>query len=162
SLNTTLGPTTTCDAPSSGLTVGTYTVTFSYTGDSNYSSANGTVTLTVIPAPLTVTVNNATREYGAANPTFTGTLTGVVPGETVLVSYSTSATVLSPVRNYPIVATLTAAGATSLSNYTIISNPGILTITQTPLTITILEASRQYGQPNPSFSSTTDVTLNGV
>jgi sugar lactone lactonase YvrE len=162
SLTTTLGPSTTCDALDSGLAIGTYTVTFSYTGDSNYSSANGIVLLTVTPAPLTVTVNNTTREYGAPNPTFTGTLTGVVSGETVLVSYSTAATVLSPVGNYPIVATLTAAGATNLSNYTITNNPGTLTITQTPLTVTVLDASRQYGQPNPPFSSTTHVTLNGV
>jgi hypothetical protein len=162
SLNTTLGPTTTCNAPNSGLTVGTYTVTFSYTGDSNYSTASGTVLLTVTPAPLTVTVNNATREYGAPNPTFTGTLTGVVSGDTVLVAYSTAATVLSPVGNYPIVATLTPAGSTDLSNYVITNNPGTLTITQTPLTIAVSDASRQYGQPNPSFTSTTHVTLNGV
>src|SRR5207247_2962574 len=69
-LATTLGPTTTCNAPNSGLSVGSYTVAFSYTGDSNYSSASGTVILTVTPAPLTVTINNATREYGAPNPTF--------------------------------------------------------------------------------------------
>ena len=162
SLTATLGPTTTCNASNSGLAVGAYTVTFSYTGDSNYSSASGTVILTVTPAPLTVTVNNATREYGAPNPTFTGILTGVVSGETVLVAYSTAATVLSPVGNYPIIATLTPAGATDLSNYVITNAPGTLTITRAPLTITVLDASRQYGQPNPQFGSTTQVTLNGV
>ncbi len=78
------------------------------------------------------------------------------PGDTVLVSYSTAATVTSPVGNYPIIATLTAAGgSTNLSNYTITNNPGTLTITQAPLTVTVLDASRQYGQPNPPFSSTT-------
>jgi sugar lactone lactonase YvrE len=162
SLTTTLGPTTTCNASNSGLAVGTYDLTFSYTGDSNYSSANGTVALTVTPAPLTVTVNNATRQYGAPNPTFTGTLTGVLPGETVLVTYSTAATVLSPVGNYPIVANLTPAGTTNLSNYVVTNTPGTLTISQTPLTITVADASRQYGQPNPQFTSTTQVTLNGV
>jgi hypothetical protein len=160
-LTTTLGPSTTCNAANSGLAIGTYTVTFSYTGDSNYAPAANTAILTVTPAPLTVAVNNATREYGAPNPTFTGTLTGVVPGDTVLVSYSTSATIISSVGNYPIVATLTAAGVTNLANYTIINTPGTLTITQTPLTITVLDASRQYGQPNPFFLSTTHVTLNG-
>jgi hypothetical protein len=161
-LTATLGPTTTCNASNSGLSVGTYTLTFSYTGDSNYSSASGTVTLSVTPAPLTVTVNNATREYGAPNPTFTGTLTGTVSGDTVLVSYSTAATVLSPVGNYPIVATLTPTGSTHLANYAITNTPGTLTITQAPLTVTVLDASRQYGQPNPAFTSTTQVTLNGV
>jgi hypothetical protein len=161
-LTATLGPSTTCNAPNSGLSIGTYTVTFSYTGDSNYFAASGTVILTVTAAPLTVTVNNASREYGAPNPTFTGTLSGVIPGDTVLVSYSTAATVISPVGNYPIVATVTAGGNTNLANYAITNTSGTLTITQTPLTITVLDASRQYGQANPSFSSTTTVTLNGV
>ena len=123
-LTATLGPTTTCNAPNSGLSVGTYTVTFSYTGDSNYAAASSTVILTVTAAPLTVTVNNASRVYGAANPTFTGTLTGVLPGDTVLVSYSTTATVVSPVGSYPIVATLSAAGGTNLANYAISNTPG--------------------------------------
>jgi hypothetical protein len=162
SLNTTLGPTTTCNAPNSGLSVGTYVVSFGYTGDSNYSSASGSVILTVTPAPLTVSVNNVSREYGTPNPTFTGTLTGVVNGDTVLVAYSTAATIQSPVGNYPIVASLTAAGATNLSNYAITNNAGTLTITQAALTITVNNASRQYGQPNPAFSSSTNVTLNGV
>ncbi len=161
-LTATLTPTTICDAPNSGLAVGTYTVTFAYSGDTNYAAANSTVTLTVVPAALTVTVDNFSRQYGAPNPTFTGTLTGVIPGDTILVSYSTAATVSSPVGNYPIIAALTVTGSTSLSNYTITNNPGTLTITQTPLTITVLDGIRQYGQPNPSFSSTTHVTLNGV
>jgi sugar lactone lactonase YvrE len=162
SLNTTLGPTTTCNAPNSGLTVGSYTVSFSYTGDNIYAPASGSVVLTVTPAPLTVTVNNVTREYGAPNPVFTGTFTGVAFGDTILVAYSTAATVRSPVGNYPIVATLTAVGNTNLSNYTTSNTPGVLTITQTPLTIRVLDTSRMYGQPNLHFSSTTQVTLNGV
>jgi hypothetical protein len=161
-LTATLGPVTTCNAANSGLPVGTYTIDFSYSGDTNYAPASSTVTLTVTPAPLTVTVNNASREYGAPNPTFTGSLTGVVSGDTILVSYSTTATIASPVGNYPITATLTAVGNTNLANYTVTNTPGTLTITQTPLTITVLDASRQYGQANPAFSSTTAVTLNGV
>jgi hypothetical protein len=160
-LNTTLGPTTTCNAPNSGLAVGTYTVTFSYTGDSNYSSATGTVTLTVTAAPLTVTVNNVSRLYGAANPTFTSTVTGLAPGDNVSLAYSTSATVTSPVGNYSIVATITPASGTNLANYTITNNPGTLSVTGAPLTVTVMNASRQYGQPNPQFNSTTSGTLNG-
>jgi len=160
-LTTTLTPTTICNAPNSGLSVGTYTVIFSYSGDSNYAPANSTVTLTVTPAPLTVTVNNASRAYGTPNPTFTGTLTGVIPGDSILVSYSTVATVTSPVGNYPIIATLTPVGQTSLSNYTITKNTGTLTITQASLTINVNNATRQYGQANPPFSGTAQGLLNG-
>ena len=159
-LTTTLGPTTVCNAPNSGLSVGTYTVTFSYTGDSNYAAASGTVSLTVTPAPLSIVVYNASRPYGAVNPTFTGTLTGVVPGDTILVSYSTTAMVLSPVGNYPILATLTAAGTTNLSNYTITNTPGMLTVTPVALTITVFNATRQYGQPNPPFSGSVSGMIN--
>jgi MBG domain (YGX type)/Bacterial Ig-like domain (group 3)/NHL repeat len=161
SLTTTLTATTTCNAPNSGLSVGTYTVTFSYTGDSNYSSASGTVILTVTQAPLTVTVNNASRLYGAANPALTGTLTGVLPGDTVLVSYSTTALVTSPVGTYPITATLAAGPGTNLANYSITNNPGTLTITQAPLTVNVNNASRQYGAANPTFTGTVSGALNG-
>ena len=50
----------------SGLTSSKYTITF----------VNGT--LTVTPAPLTVTANNATRYYGAAEPTLTYTVSGTL------------------------------------------------------------------------------------
>ncbi len=157
----TLTATTTCTAANTGLSVGTYTVTFSYTGDSNYSSVNSTVPLTVTAAPLTVTVNNVSRLYGAANPTFTGTLTGVVNGDTILVSYSTTATTTSQVGTYPITATLTPGGSTKLSNYTITNNAGTLTVTQAPLTVNVNNATRQYGAANPTFSGTVSGALNG-
>jgi sugar lactone lactonase YvrE len=160
-VTTTLGPTTTCNAPNSDLPVGTYTVAFSYTGDSNYSPASGTVILTVTPAPLTVAVNNAVRGYGASNPTFSGTLTGVLPGDTVLVAYSTAATVLSPAGNYAITATLTPAGSTDLSNYVITNTPGTLTVTAAHLTVVVGNASRPYGVANPAFTSTVSGALNG-
>ncbi len=161
-LTTTLDATTVCNAANSGLSIGTYTVTFSYTGDSNYSPASGSVILTVTQAPLSITVNNATRQYGAANPIFSGTLTGVVPGDTILVAYSANATLGSPVGSYSIVATLTAGGATNLANYAITNTPGTLTITGAPLTVTVLDVSRQYGQANASLTSTTSVTVNGT
>ena len=157
-LTTTLSPTTTCNAPNSGLAVGTYTVTFSYTGDSNYASASSTVILTVTPAPLTVTVNNAARLYGAANPTFTGTLTGVIPGDSISVSYSSVATATSPVGGYPIVATLTPVGSTSLSNYVVTNTPGTLDVTPAIVTVTGNNFTRSYGAANPAFTA----AINGL
>jgi hypothetical protein len=157
----TLGPGSACSALNSGLAVGTYGLTFTYSGDTNYSPATGSVNLTVTPAPLTVTVNNLTRFYGATNPTFTGTLTGVAPGDTILVAYSSAAGPTTAVGTYPIVATLTTAGTTNLSNYTVTNPPGTLTINPVSITVTVLSASRQYGQSNPPFNSTTLGVLNG-
>jgi hypothetical protein len=42
---------------------------------------NGTLTIT--KAPLTVTANNASRQYGAANPALSATVSGFVNGETI-------------------------------------------------------------------------------
>ncbi|WP_433965858.1 beta strand repeat-containing protein [Tunturiibacter gelidiferens] len=160
-VSATLGVGSICSAPNSGLAVGSYGVTFNYSGDANYSPATGNVNLTVTPAPLTVAVNNFTRLYGAPNPTFTGLLTGVASGDTILVAYSSTATATSPVNTYPIIATLTTAGTTNLSNYTVTNTPGTLTITQAPIGVTVLNPSRQYGQANPIFNSTTLGILNG-
>ncbi len=157
----TLSATTTCNAAVSGLAAGNYPVTFTYSGDSNYASASGSTTLTIVPAPLKVSVNNATRLYGAPNPAFPGTVTGAAPGETILVSYSTDATVTSPVGGYQITATLTPVGSASLTNYSIDNTPGLLIITPAPLTIAVANSTRLYGSANPAFANTVNGTLNG-
>jgi hypothetical protein len=145
----------TCLAGPTGLSVGVYTVTYSYTGDSNYNPASGITTLTVTPAPLSVVVNDASRAVGAANPTFTGTLTGVVSGDTILASYSTTATPASPAGNYPITATLTAVAPASLSNYTVTNTPGTLHVGVATTTFNASAQTEVYGQPySANFSFT--------
>src|SRR5205814_866665 len=58
---------------------------------------NGTLTVGTPPAQtLTVTVGNASRSYGDANPAFSGTISGIVSGDNITVSYSTTANVSSP------------------------------------------------------------------
>src|SRR6185436_2977382 len=62
-----------------------HTVTGVYSGDTNYPAGNNTVTnvtQVVNKAHLTVTADAKNRTYGAANPTFTATLSGFVNGET--------------------------------------------------------------------------------
>ena len=56
--------------------------------------------------PSQINVNNATRQYGQANPSFTGTASGALNGDTFTITYSTTATVTSPVGTYPISATV--------------------------------------------------------
>src|SRR5262249_2455293 len=48
---------------------------------SNYWVTINNGTLTVTPASLTVTAENATRGYGEPNPNFTATISGYVNGE---------------------------------------------------------------------------------
>jgi hypothetical protein len=123
----------------------------------NYTFTFVAGTLTVTQAPLTVTVNNASRAYGAANPAFTGTITGLKNGDNITVTYSTTATPASPVGTYPITVTLVdPAGA--LVNYSVTTTNGTLTITTATLTAVANNASRLYGDPNPPFTG----TLTGV
>ena len=74
---------------------GTVVLLASQAGDNNYSAATATQSFQVTPAPLTVAANNATRAFGVANPTFTGTVTGAVNGDNFTESFTTTATTTS-------------------------------------------------------------------
>ena len=134
-------------SPASGvvLNAGTQTlsVTFTPTDNTDYKSVTQTAQIVVNKATLTVTAANASRIYNTANPTFTGTITGAVNGDTFTESFTTTAILSSPVGTYPI--TPTAAGA-NLGNYTVVVNPGTLTVTQaTPVVIWNNPAAIPYG-----------------
>ncbi|WP_183974586.1 beta strand repeat-containing protein, partial [Tunturiibacter gelidoferens] len=139
---------------------GTYAITPVATGaninDYNVTYVNGT--LTIGKATLTVTAADASRAYGAANPTFSASATGAANGDTFTFSETTSATTSSPIGNYPIVPT--ASGA-NLSNYTVVYVNGTLSIGQASLTVTAANASRSYGTPNPTFTASATGAQNG-
>ena len=72
----------------------------------NYSITYSNGTLTVTPYALTLVADDKSRGYGAANPTLTGTLTGVQNSDNITAGYSTVASNASPVGTYDIVASL--------------------------------------------------------
>lgn len=118
-------------APSPTLeNAGSYAVSVTYSGDQNYPSSASTLALTITPAPVTITANNASRTTGVPNPTFTGVITGVVAGQSITATYATPATISSPAGNYPIIATPVVGSGTLAANYSITVINGILTITQ--------------------------------
>lgn len=103
------------------LNTGTQVLSLTFTpmDSTDYKTAAAMVNLTVNPATLTVTANNASRNYGAANPTLTASITGFVNNDTIAVvsgaaSLSTTATVSSAVGSYPITV---AQGTLAASNY---------------------------------------------
>jgi hypothetical protein len=113
-----------------------YSISASGAVDSDYTISYVAGTLSVTPAVLTITANNASRIYGVANPTFTASYSGFVNGDTsaslaTQPTLTTTAVASSPVAGYPI----TASGAVD-SDYTITYAAGILTITAAPLTAT--------------------------
>ena len=123
------------------LSAGTQTlsVTFTPTDTTHYNSVGSSVSLVVNKALLTVTANNASRVYGAANPVFTTSYSGFLNGDTQSVlsgspSLSTTATANSPVGSYPITA---AVGTLSASNYSFVFVNGTLTINKAASVITV-------------------------
>jgi hypothetical protein len=118
------------------LAQGSYTLTATFTpaDTTDYKTATATSPLAVTGGTLTVSANNASKVYGTANPTFSGTVTGQQNGDTFTESFTTTATTTSNVGTYPIVPT--AAGA-NLSNYTVVTNDGTLTVTQAGSTTTL-------------------------
>ena len=117
---------------------GTYPITATVTGSdaNNYQVVvnAGTLTISQPTQTLTVTANNATRTYGAANPTFTGTITGAQNGNTFTESFSTTANTTSNVGNYPIVP---AASGNNLNNYNVVIVDGTLDVTAATTTTTV-------------------------
>ncbi len=142
----------TAKVTTASLTKGSHTITASYGGDANDNAATSNAVGQVVnPATLMVTANDKLRAYGAANPVLDGTLTGVIAGDGITASYSTTATVASPVGTYPITPTLNDPGG-KLFNYAITINNGTLTIKVVPLTVTADAKNKVYGTGDPALT----------
>jgi hypothetical protein len=113
--------------------VGTVVLLATQAGDASHSAATATQSFQVTPAGLTVAAANASRAYGAANPTFSGTVTGAVGSDVFTETFTTAATTSSNVGTYPIVPAVT--GPTG--NYTVTLTNGTLTVTGAATTTTV-------------------------
>jgi hypothetical protein len=158
SLSGTLTVTTAADTNSP---VGTYPIVASGLSSGNYATTFANGTLTITAAPLLVSANNASRVYGAANPAFSASVTGLVNGEATNVLegalvFNTSATTNSPVGTYPI-----AVSGVTASNYDITFTNGTLTVTAYALSVVADNQSRVYGSANPAFTGTLSGVRNG-
>ncbi len=118
---------------------GSYPITASGASDPNYSISCLPGTLTIGPATLTVTADDQTRAYGAADPAFTASYSGFVNGDTLATSNVTgspsltsSDTSASSVGTYPILA---AQGTLAAQDYTFRFVNGTLTVTQEVVTV---------------------------
>ncbi|HSM88213.1 MAG TPA: MBG domain-containing protein, partial [Candidatus Limnocylindrales bacterium] len=139
--------------------VGTYPITPTLSDNATGALANYTVTsnngtLTINPAPLSVTAANASMIYGDPLPVFSGTITGIRNADNITATYSTTATSASPVGTYPITPTLSDNATGALANYTVTSTNGTLTITPAPLTVTAANATMVFGDPVPTLTGT--------
>jgi len=158
-----LSGTLSCVSPATPASpVGNYPITCTGLTSANYTINYASGLLTITQAALTVTANNAARLYGSPNPAFSASASGLVNGDTLssigaTPTCSTPATAASPVGSY----TITCTGPASATNYTIAYQPGTLTITPAPLTITANNATKILHAPNPPFSASYSGFVNG-
>ncbi|PXW78111.1 hypothetical protein C7451_103219, partial [Blastomonas natatoria] len=126
----------------------------------NYDFSYVPGTLTITKALLTVTANDATREYGIANPALSSTISGLRNGDSQAVVsgliLATTATQASGVGSYAI----TASGGSAL-NYDFNYVPGTLVINPATLTVTVDSRTRPYGAPNPALTASIAGFRNG-
>ena len=119
----------------SGTNVGTYAdnlTSASGTGLANYTIGYVNGSLTITPAPLTITGDTTSSLYTSNLQTNTFTTSGLLGSDSV-----TSVATLASGTNVGTYAdNLTSASGSGLANYTIGYVNGSLTITPAPLTIT--------------------------
>ncbi len=133
------GPATVSGSTLTITAAGSVTVTASQAGNSSYAPATPvSQSFTVAQAGLTVTASDASRAYGAANPSFSYTVTGYVNGDTPSVvsgtaPETTTATASSAAGAYPITFNNPSLAAT---NYTFTYVSGTLTVSSATQTIT--------------------------
>ncbi len=140
--------------------VGTYTIITSGGSDNNYNYIYQTGTLTISKATLIATMQNTSRVYGDANPTFTANYTGFKNGQNAGVidtlAVGSSAGPAANVGTYAI----TGSGAFD-NNYTFSYINGTMTVNKATLTATANNVSRAYGDANPALGVTYTGFKNG-
>ena len=121
--------------------------------NANYETASTTVTLKVTPKAVTVTAENTSKTYGAADPELTATVSGTLDNDTV--SYTLSRAEGEDVGTYAI----TPTGEASQGNYAVTYVPGTLTISKSgTLTLTANGYEGEYDGKSHAASATASVT----
>ena len=112
------------------INAGTYTIYFKVVDTANGAEEKGSVKFTIIPAEVTVKVDDVTITYGKT-PAFSYEVTGLVEGETLLgeAVYSGEGT---DAGEYVI----SVSGLTASNNYNVSFVPGKLTINKKSATVT--------------------------
>ena len=148
-------PTCSTTATSSSIVAGSpYTSSCTGAVDPNYTIGYVAGTVTLTPAPLTVTAKSGSMTYGGTPPAITAGYAGFVDGDSQsslspAAICSTTATSSSPASppSYP----STCSGAAD-PNYTIGYVAGSVTVGKAPLTVTASNGTMVYGGTPPSIT----------
>jgi len=132
-----------------GESMGEYTITGTgnaVQGNYNVYFVSGVMTITA--ASATVTANSQTKVYGEDDPALTATITGLKNGDAdSLIVYSLSRTAGENAGVYPI----TPSGNSVQGNYVVTYVPSTMNITRAPVTLSLVSASKVYGDPDPDM-----------
>ncbi|HEY0308885.1 MAG TPA: Ig-like domain repeat protein [Acidobacteriaceae bacterium] len=140
------------------------TAIFTPSNPGQYLPSTALQNYSVTPVPLGITVANASRSYGMADPVFHATASGLVNGDslgtTILVAMQSDAAAASPPGTYAIHGTVGGAAST---NYSASVTPGTLTISQAASTAVLTGSSQNItaGQ-TITLSATVSSTTSGV
>ena len=138
--------------------VGSYAITQgSLAASSNYALTYLGANLTIDPRALTVTVDAQSKTYGDVNPALTYTSDGLVNGDTLSGSLSTTAGQYADVGTYGI----TQGTLAYSSNYALIYQGANLTINQRALAVSANAQSKTYGDLNPTLTYSANGLVNG-
>lgn len=161
--NDTITSVTLSTPATSKSSVGQYAINASNavgTGLSNYVIDYKTGTLTITPAPLTVTAGSGSSVYGTTPSAAGYSVAGLVNGDTVSgVSVNQPVTGVSGVGSY--VTTASNAVGTGLGNYAIDHEKGSWNVTPATLTIAANDAVSTYGQAPKTAGFSASGLVNG-
>jgi filamentous hemagglutinin family protein len=134
-------------------TAGTHAITGSNASAANYTMAYQPGTLTVARAPLTITADNKSKVYGAADPVLTATMGGFKYGDTSSavsgLTLSTATGAEAGAGTHPIVASNASA-----ANYAITFVPGVLSVDQAVLSYVASPATQFQSTPGRPLGGT--------
>lgn len=126
-----------------GSSKNTYTITWDGSAaQGNYQIVENLGTLTVTKKAATITVTDASKLYGEADPVFSGNVTGLV-NENDLGSVTYFRTNLADKDAGTYAGVLTASYTTN-PNYTVTVTPAKFTINKRAVTLTSVDASKAY------------------
>ena len=113
-----------------------------------YKVTTGNGELSVTPKAVTITVANASKVYGAADPAFTGTVEGLIGQEDLgkIEYYRTNNA--QDVGTY---SSVLDARYTTNTNYTVSVEKADFTITPKPITLTAKSVDISYGEAVPAL-----------
>ena len=116
----------------------------------NYTITNAGADFIINKRDASVTPNAASKTYGDADPTFTGSLSGFLAADGVTAGYTRTAGETVAGSPYTISATLSPASV--LGNYNVTSNTALFTINKKTASVTPNAASKTYGDPDPALT----------